>query len=147
MSPARAALPLAALLLTPALGGCALGAYINPETPLERAVNGTYEGVGNGITGRVPYRLVLNVQERAGRASGVLTNLESKKAYAATGSFRPAEGGGAIDLTMYEGGDKYRAALHGELRGGTIAGQLKTVLLGRELFPYNVTLNKVTATP
>lgn len=147
MRSARAVLSLAALLLAPVLGGCAFGAYISPETPLERTVNGTYEGVGNGITGRVPYRLVLTVQERAGRASGVLTNLESKKAYAATGSFRPAEGGGALDLTMYEGGDKYRAALHGDLRAGAITGQIKTVLLGKELFPYNVTLNKVTATP
>ncbi|MFC5847927.1 hypothetical protein [Deinococcus petrolearius] len=147
MRPARALPLLAALLLAPVLGGCAVGAYISPATPLERAVNGTYEGVGSGLTGRVPYRLVLTVQERTGRASGVLTNLESKKAYAATGSFRPAAGGGALDLTMYEEGDRYRAALHGELRAGAITGQIKTVLLGKELFPYNVTLNKVPATP
>ncbi|WP_102126221.1 hypothetical protein [Deinococcus planocerae] len=130
-------------LLT-ALTGCALGAFISPTTPLERAVGGTYEGVGVGGTGRVPYRLVLSVQEREGKASGVMTNLESRKAYAVSGKFQRVENGGAIDVGLFEEGNKYRGTLRGEIVGTKFSGVLRTVLLGRELLGYNVTLEKQT---
>lgn len=136
-------LPVAALL--PALTGCALGAYISPVTPLERAVSGTYEGVGVGGTGRVPYRLVLSVQEREGRASGAITNLESRKAYAVSGKFQRVQDGGSLDVALYEDGDKYRGTLRGQIVGTKFSGVLRTVLLGRELLGYNVNLEKQTA--
>ena len=83
------------LLALPALlGSCAIGAYFSPISALERSVNGLYEGEGNGVTGRVPYRLTLTLQEQAGRVSGVLTNLESKKTYTGSGSFRRTQAGG-----------------------------------------------------
>lgn len=138
-------LPLLAALL-PTLGSCTLGAQIDAQTPLERALNGTYEGVGVGGTGRVPYRLLLAVQERGGRASGVLTNLESRKAYAVSGTFeRAGNGGGRLDLNLYEDGDKFRGTLRGDLTGSKLSGTLRTVLLGRELLGYTVTLERQQA--
>lgn len=134
----------AALLLPPVLSGCALGAYLSPLTPLERAVNGTYEGVGVGGTGRVPYRLTLTVQEREGRATGVITNLESRKAYAASGTFKRGGDGGALELGLFENGDKHRGNLHATISGPKISGVLRTVLLGRELLGYTLELNRVT---
>lgn len=134
----------AALLLPPVLSGCALGAYLSPLTPLERAVNGTYEGVGVGGTGRVPYRLTLTVQEREGRATGVITNLESRKAYAASGTFKRGGEGGALELGLFENGDKHRGNLHATISGPKISGVLRTVLLGRELLGYTLELNRVT---
>lgn len=133
---------LLATLLVPLLTGCALGAYISPVTPLERAVNGTYEGIGVGGTGRVPYRLVLSVQEREGRASGAITNLESRKAYAVSGKFLRAGDGGSLDVALHEDGDKYRGTLRGQITGTKFSGVLRTVLLGRELLGYNVTLER-----
>lgn len=141
-------LPVAALL--PALTGCALGAYIGANTSLERALNGTYEGIGVGGTGRVPYRLLLSVQEREGRASGVITNLESRKAYAVSGKFERAGQGGSIDVNLYEDGDKLRGTLRAQIAGTKLSGTLRTVLLGRELLGYTVNLEKQpegTATP
>ncbi|GGM05994.1 hypothetical protein [Deinococcus aerophilus] len=137
----------AALLLPPVLSGCALGAYLSPLTPLERAANGTYEGIGVGGTGRVPYRLTLTVQEREGRATGVLVNLESRKAYAASGTFKRSEAGGALELNLYENGDQHRANLHAVLNGPKISGVLRTVVLGRELLGYTVELNRVETAP
>ncbi|WP_246580377.1 hypothetical protein [Deinococcus aestuarii] len=131
-------------VLLPALTGCALGAFISPTTPLERAVNGTYEGIGVGGTGRVPYRLVLSVQEREGKASGVMTNLESRKAYAVSGKFQRVQGGGGLDVGLFEEGNKYRGTLRGQIQGNKFSGVLRTVLLGRELLGYNVTLDKQT---
>lgn len=136
---------LPAALLLPALTSCAFGAYIAGNTPLERAINGTYEGVGVGGTGRVPYRLVLSVQERGGRASGVITNLESHKAYAVSGSFRRSGEGGSLDVNLYEGGDKLRGTLRAELQQDRLGGTLRTVLLGKELLGYVVNLQKVGA--
>lgn len=134
-------LPVLPLLL----GACAWGATFSPITPLEREVNGLYEGLGVGGTGRVPYRLTLTVQERAQKASGVLVNLESRKSYAATGTFKRAAGGYALELTMFENGDQHRANLHATWQsGGKIGGLLRTVLLGRELLGYGVNLNKVS---
>ncbi|EYB68195.1 hypothetical protein DEIPH_ctg025orf0028 [Deinococcus phoenicis] len=133
-------LPAAALLT--ALTGCAFGAYIGANTPLERAINGTYEGIGVGGTGRVPYRLILYVQEREGRASGVITNLESHKAYAVSGQFRRAGPGGNIDVNLYEDGDKLRGTLRAEITGTKLSGVLRTVLLGKELLGYTVNLDK-----
>ncbi|MEF2278688.1 hypothetical protein V3W47_10275 [Deinococcus sp. YIM 134068] len=135
---------LPAALLLPTLTGCAFGAYLNPSTSLERALNGTYEGIGVGGTGRVPYRLVLSVQEREGRASGVMTNLESRKAYAVSGKFQRGENGGGIDVGLFEEGNKYRGTLRGQITGTKFSGVLRTVLLGRELLGYNVTLDKQT---
>ncbi|MDV6373367.1 hypothetical protein [Deinococcus arenicola] len=142
----RSIRPLAAalLLIPPVLSGCAFGAYISPLTPLERAVNGTYEGIGVGGTGRVPYRLTLTVQEREGQATGVLTNLESRKAYAASGTFKRNNAGGALELSLYENGDKHRGNLRATLEGTRISGVLRTVVLGRELLGYTVDWNLVT---
>ncbi len=137
----------AALLLPPALSGCALGAYLSPLTPLERAVNGTYEGIGVGGTGRVPYRLTLTVQEREGRATGVMVNLESRKAYAASGTFKRNGAGGALELNLYENGDQHRGNLHAVLDGPKISGVLRTVVLGRELLGYTVELKRVENAP
>ncbi|WP_034383204.1 hypothetical protein [Deinococcus sp. YIM 77859] len=128
--------------LLPGLTGCAFGAYIAANTPLERAINGTYEGIGVGGTGRVPYRLILYVQEREGRASGVITNLESRKAYAVSGKFQRAGEGGTLDVNLYEDGDKWRGTLRGEIAGTKLSGTLRTVLLGRELLGYVVNLEK-----
>ncbi|KEF34426.1 MULTISPECIES: hypothetical protein [Deinococcus] len=131
---------LAAPLLLP---GCALGANIAASTALERAVNGVYEGVGQGLTGRVPYRLLLSVQEREGRATGVLTNLESRKAYAVSGSFqRVGAAGGSVEVNLYEGGDALRGTLRAEIGAGKLSGTLRTVLLGRELLTYTVNLER-----
>ncbi|MDL2345341.1 hypothetical protein QOL99_14460 [Deinococcus sp. MIMF12] len=134
---------LAASLLLP---GCALGASIAASTALERAVGGVYEGVGSGLTGRVPYRLLLSVQEREGRATGVLTNLESRKAYAVSGTFqRVGTTGGSIEVNLYESGDNLRGTLRAEIGAGKVSGTLRTVLLGRELLTYNLTLDKQEA--
>ncbi|GGL67197.1 hypothetical protein GCM10010840_01400 [Deinococcus aerolatus] len=133
----------AALLLPPVLSGCAFGAYLSPMTPLERAVNGTYEGIGVGGTGRVPYRMTLTVQEREGRAAGVITNLESRKVYAASGTFKRLDQGGALEMNLFENGDKHRGNLHATLHGTKISGVLRTVLLGRELLGYTIELNQV----
>ncbi len=142
MRPVRV-LAAALLLLPPVLSGCAFGAYISPLTPLERAVNGTYEGIGVGGTGRVPYRMTLTVQEREGRATGVITNLESRKAYAASGTFKRSAKGGALELGLFENGDKHRGNLHATLNGTKVSGVLRTVLVGRELLGYNIELSQV----
>lgn len=120
-----------------------IGAYISPTTALERAVNGTYEGIGTGLTGRVPYRMTLTVMEREGRATGAILNLESKKAYAFAGTFKRTPEGGYLDLNLYENGDKHRGNIHGELQGVKLSGTLRTVLLGKELLSYNLNLSKV----
>lgn len=137
----KSAYPAAALTFI--LSGCAWGAYLTPATALERAVNGTYEGIGVGGTGRVPYRMTLTLLEREGRATGAITNLESKKAYALSGSFKPTRGGGYLELQLFENGNKHRGNLHGQLQGQKITGLLRTVLFGRELLGYTVELNKV----
>ena len=145
----RALRPAALAALASSLSSCAWGAYFSPLTALERSVNGLYEGLGVGGTGRVPYRLTLTIQEREGRASGVLTNLESRKSYASSGTFKKAAlsgtPGGALDLQMYENGDQHRANLHAVISGEKISGTLRTVLLGRELLGYVVELNRVNA--
>lgn len=149
MRPRSAFFVLPALCLLPALTGCVPGAVISPQTPLELRLGGTYEGVGAGVTGRVPYRLVLSLQEREGRATGVLTNLESRKAYALSGRFQPAGTGGTLDANLYENGDQWRATLRGTLTGDQLRGTLRTVLLGQELLNYAVTLDRrpVAVTP
>lgn len=138
---------LVAATLPLLLGSCTLGAYFSPITPFERATNGLYEGEGNGVTGRVPYRLTLTVQQAAGKASGVLQNLESKKNYSGNGTIRMAADGVALDMNFYENGNRYRAALHGTLKDGHIYGQLHTVFLGKQVFPYNVNLARVADAP
>lgn len=140
-------LPVLAAALLPALSGCTLGARIDASTALERALNGTYEGVGVGGTGRVPYRLLLGIEERGGRASGVLTNLESRKAYAVSGKFQRAGPGGTLDVNLYEDGDKFRGTLRAEIAGKQLQGTLRTVLLGRELLGYTVTLERQETAP
>ena len=135
-------------LLVPALTGCAIGAYISPMTAWERAVAGTYEGIGVGGTGRVPYRLVLNVQQRGGKVSGVLTNLESQKAYALSGTLETLKGEEPtdevrLDGNLYESGDKHRGTLRGTLSPKAFKGTLRTVLLGKELLGYELEMTKV----
>ncbi|MBB5375472.1 hypothetical protein HNQ07_000916 [Deinococcus metalli] len=138
---ARAVLPLA---LPTVLASCALGAYLSPQTALERRVNGLYEGIGVGGTGRVPYRLTLTIQQREGRATAVLVNDESRKAYAGSGTFQATGDGGALELKFFENGDQHRANLHATVIGTKVSGTLRTVLLGRELLGYVVELNKVS---
>ncbi|WP_167757952.1 hypothetical protein [Deinococcus fonticola] len=138
---------LPVLALPALLGSCAIGAYFSPVTAFERSVNGMYEGEGNGITGRVPYRLTLTVQEQAQRANAVLVNLESRKTYTGSGKFTRTTTGGQLDLNFFEDGNKFRAAIHADLTPETISGQLRTVLLGRELLPYNITFKKVSSGP
>ena len=135
-----------ALLCTlPALlGSCAWGAFLSPLTPLERRVNGLYEGIGVGGTGRVPYRLTLTIQQREGRATAVLVNDESHKTYAGSGTFKTSGDGGALELNFYENGKDHRANLHATVSGTKVNGTLRTVLLERELLGYVVDLNKVS---
>lgn len=142
--------PFAALgLLVPALTGCAIGAYISPLSALERQVGGLYEGVGKGPTGRVPYRLVLSVQQKSGKVSGVLTNLESQKAYTLSGTFEKASAGLTLDTALFEDGDKHRGNLRGSWQAGDLSGELKTVLFGKEILTYQLSLQRVSdlATP
>lgn len=132
-------------LLLPALTGCAIGAYISPLSPLERQFNGTYEGIGVGPSGRVPYRLVLAVQPRGQGVSGVLTNLENRKAYALSGSFEQKGDTLTLDTSLFEQGNQHRGNLRGEVREGEFSGQLRTVLFGKELLSYRVTLGRVNS--
>jgi hypothetical protein len=135
--------PLWPATLPLVLASCALGAYLSPQTTLERRMNGVYEGVGVGGTGRVPYRLTLSVQQREGRATAVLVNDESRKAYAGSGTFRPTGDGGTLELKFFENGDQHRANLHATVAGARLSGTLRTVLLERELLGYTVELHKV----
>lgn len=145
MSPQKLPAPLLPLVVLPAvLSSCAIGAYFSPVTAFERSVNGLYEGEGNGVTGRVPYRLTLTVQEGSGRVNGVLSNLESKKTYTGSGTFKRTPSGGMVDMNFFENGNKFRAAIHAELSGEVLTGRLRTVLLGQELFPYNISFRKVS---
>lgn len=132
-------------LLLPALTGCAIGAYISPLSPLERQFNGTYEGIGVGLTGRVPYRLVLAVQPRGQGVSGVVTNLESRKAYALSGRFEQKGDTLSLDASLFEQGNQHRGNLRGEVQAGEFSGQLRTVLFGKELLRYSVTLKRVSS--
>ena len=133
-------------LLLPGLTGCAIGAYISPLSPLERQVNGTYEGVGKGPTGHVPYRLLLSLQPRGGKVSGVLTNLESRKAYALSGTFQQAGDQLTLDTALFEDGNKHRGNLRGVWQGGKLSANLRTVLLCQELMRYALELNRVAPT-
>ncbi|UBV41538.1 hypothetical protein LAJ19_07635 [Deinococcus taeanensis] len=132
------------LLSAPLLGSCAWGAYFPPVTALEQQVNGVYEGVGVGPTGRVPYRLALSVVERDGRVSGSLVNLESRKTYAGNGTFKRLQDGTELTMNLYENGAA-RANLylvHREHDGqARLDGHLRTVLLGREALGYTLTLH------
>lgn len=135
---------VAALLLAPLLGSCAWGAYLPPTTALEREINGMYEGIGTGPTGRVPYRLTVSVVERDGRVSGSLVNLESHKTYAGSGIFKRLQDGTELTLTLYENGS-HRANIYLVRReqNGQVSldGSLRTVLLGREVLGYALSLH------
>jgi hypothetical protein len=140
--------PAALLLLAPVLGGCAWGAYLPPTTALERQINGMYEGIGTGPTGRVPYRLTVSVVERDGRASGSLVNLESHKTYAGSGTFKRLQDGTELTLNLYENG-RHRANVYLVRReqNGQVSldGYLRTVLLGREALGYTLNLHPMQA--
>ncbi|UQN09978.1 hypothetical protein [Deinococcus sp. QL22] len=135
--------PLATLVLAPLLGSCAWGAYLPPSTALERQINGQYEGIGVGPTGRVPYRFNVALVERDGRASGTLVNLESRKTYAGSGTFKRLQDGTELTLNLYENG-RHRANVYLVRRdqNGQVSldGHLRTVLLGRETFGYTLSL-------
>lgn len=135
--------PLFALAASLALVGCAPRVNFTPMTPLEQTTNGLYQGEGVGLLGRVPYRLTLAVQERSAQASGVLHNLDSGKVYAGSGTFRTTPSGGWLNMNFFENGQSFRAAIHAELQGDKLTGQLKTVVLGKELLPYTLKLRKV----
>lgn len=131
------------LALALLLAGCAPRVNFTPLTPLEETTNGLYQGEGVGLTGRIPYRLTLAVQERSAQASGVLHNLSSGKIYAGSGTFRTTTTGGILDMNFYENGQSFRATLHADLQGDKLSGKLRTVLLGKELLPYNIALKRV----
>ncbi|MFB9991170.1 hypothetical protein ACFFLM_04120 [Deinococcus oregonensis] len=144
LKPPQTALLLAPVLLSPLLGSCAWGAYLPPTTALERQINGMYEGIGVGPTGRVPYRLTVSLVERDGRASGTLVNLESHKTYAGSGTFKRLQDGTELTLNLYENGH-HRANVYVVRReqAGQISldGSLRTVLLGREALGYTLNLH------
>ena len=93
----------------------------------------------------MPYRLTLTLQEQAGRVSGVLTNLENRKAYALSGSFEQKGNTLTLDTSLFEQGNQHRGNLRGEVREGEFSGQLRTVLFGKELLSYRVTLGRVSS--
>lgn len=143
-------LPAVAPLLVPLLGSCAWGAYLPPSTALERQVNGMYEGIGVGPTGRVPYRLTVSLVERDGLASGTLVNLESHKTYAGSGSFKRLQDGTELTLNLYENGHhRANVSLVRREQNGQISldGVLRTVLLGREILGYTLNLHPMQAPP
>jgi hypothetical protein len=143
-------LPAVAPLLAPLLGSCAWGAYLPPSTALERQVNGMYEGIGVGPTGRVPYRLTVSLVERDGLASGTLVNLESHKTYAGSGSFKRLQDGTELTLNLYENGHhRANVSLVRREQNGQISldGVLRTVLLGREILGYTLNLYPMQAPP
>ena len=141
-TPLRRLMPL---LVVPLLAGCSLSANFSPLSPLERQVNGLYEGVGLGPTGRVPYRLVLTVQPRSQQASGVLTNLSSRKTYTLSGTYRPLGEALVLDTALFENGNEHRGNLRADWQAGTLSGQLRTVLFGKELLTYRLDLKRVAA--
>lgn len=136
------------LLTLPLLGSCALlTPHVAPLTAFERAANGLYEGEGTNLVSRIPYRLTLTVQEGRGQASGVLTNLASHKTYTGSGTFKRSEKGGTLDMNFFENGHSYRATLRAEWQDGQLLGQVRSVLAGRELLTYNLSLKKADAPP
>lgn len=144
-SPLLLTLPL---LTMPLLGSCALlNPRVSPLTAFERAANGLYEGEGTNLMSRIPYRLTLTVQEGRGQASGVLTNLASHKTYTGSGTFKRSDTGGTLDMNFFENGHAYRATLRAEWQDGQLLGQVRSVVAGRELLTYNLSMKKSDAPP
>lgn len=136
------------LLTLPLLGSCALlTPRVAPLTAFERAANGLYEGEGTNLMSRIPYRLTLTVQEGRGQASGVLTNLASHKTYTGSGTFKRSDTGGTLDMNFFENGHAYRATLRAEWQNGQLLGQVRSVVAGRELLTYNLSMKKADTAP
>jgi hypothetical protein len=145
-----ACLSLAALPLTTLpLSGCAsvltgltnnLRLNGNPTAPAlatADTLSGTYLGAGRLLLLNTRFRLVLNVNARANRADGVLTNLGNDKAYALTGKFVPVTAdGGSLEAEIFEGSRK-AGTLTARVTGGTLRGTLATLALS-----YDLTLAK-----
>ena len=106
------------------------------QTPTD-TVSGTYLGTGRVLLIDTRYRLVLNVNARANRADGVLTNLGNDKAYALTAKYVPVTAdGGSLDAEIFEGGRK-AGTLTARVSGGELRGTLAT-----PAFAYDLSLQK-----
>ena len=113
----------------------------NPTAPAVSAASDTLSGtyLGNGQLGflNTRYRLVLNVNARANRADGVLTNLGNDKAYALTAKYVPVTAdGGSLDAEIFEGGRKA-----GTLTARVSAGELRGTL-ATPAFAYDLSLHR-----
>ena len=96
-------------------------------------LSGSYLGDGRVLFVNTRYRLVLNVNARANRADGVLTNLGNDRAYALTGRFVPvAEDSGSLDAEIFEGSRK-AGTLVARLSAGELRGTLTTFALAYDL--------------
>lgn len=138
-------------------------------TSLEQQINGTYQGESVSLFGRTPYRLVLSVQQTEGQASGVLTNLNTKKIYALNGemsysteevketkkSTQSNQSAQIIQsvpkmqkivklkLKMYEKGNSHNGNLRAEIRGEQLSGQMSGLIFGHEWYSLNLHLKKI----
>jgi hypothetical protein len=113
----------------------------NPTAPAVVAaadtLSGTYLGTGKLGFLNTRYRLVLNVNARANRADGVLTNLSNDKAYALTAKYVPVTtDGGSLDAEIFEGGRK-AGTLTARVSGGELRGTLAT-----PAFAYDLSLQR-----
>jgi hypothetical protein len=109
----------------------------NPTAPAVQAsadtLSGTYLGSGNILFVKSRFRLVLNVNPRANRADGVLTNLGNSRAYALTGKFVPVTAdGGSLEAEIFEGSRK-AGTLVARVSGGELRGTLATLALSYEM--------------
>ena len=143
-------IPCLVLLVASVLSSCApifnsltrsLTLHPNPTAPAVSAasdsLSGTYLGNGKLAFLNTRYRLVLNVNARANRADGVLTNLENDKAYALTAKYVPVTAdGGSLDAEIFEGGRK-AGTLTARVSGGELRGTLAT-----PAFAYDLSLQK-----
>jgi hypothetical protein len=138
----RAALLLCAFSLTacsPILNGLTsnLALNRNPTAPAVQSaadtLSGTYLGGGKVLFVTTQFRLVLNVNPRANRADGVLTNLGNSRAYALTGKFVPVTAdGGSLEAEIFEGSRK-AGTLVARVSGGELRGTLATLALSYEM--------------
>lgn len=103
-----------------------------PVVPTD-TLSGTYVGDGKVLLLTTRYRLVLNVNPRANRADGVLTNLGNARAYALTGKYVPVgNDSGSLEGEIFEGSRK-AGTLVARLSGGELRGTLTTVALAYDL--------------
>lgn len=138
----RSALLLSVLPLTgcsPILNSLTSNLALNrhPTAPAVQgaadALSGTYLGGGRVLFVTTPFRLVLNVNPRANRADGVLTNLGNSRAYALTGKYVPVTAdGGSLEAEIFEGSRK-AGTLVARVSAGELRGTLATLALSYDL--------------